>query len=53
MEDLGVVETGVSEEAEVVVTKVVGVMVQYVRWGSRQVERGVKLLYPLPHEYSS
>ena len=50
MEDLGVVETGVSEEVEVVVMEAVEVADLHVRLASRRVERGVKLLYPLPHE---
>ena len=49
MEVFVVVEMEVLEAAEAVVSEVEEVVVRYVRLVSRRVERGVKLLYPLPH----
>ena len=50
MEVFVVVEMEVLEVAEAVVIEAVEVAVLCVRLVSHRVERGVKLVYPLPHE---
>ena len=52
-EDFGVGEPEVLEAAEAEVRGAEEVVVRHVRSASHQAERGVRLLYPLPHGCSS
>ena len=52
-EDSVVVELGVFEVAEAEVAEAEEAVVRRVRSASLQAERGVSLLYPLPHGCSS